>query len=58
MSNELLFEIGTEEIPAGFLSKAVVDMEENVRQCCILLQLSNVGNRLILKIFQDLQIMP
>ena len=28
MSNELLFEIGTEEIPAGFLSKAVVDMEE------------------------------
>ncbi|MCK7511091.1 MAG: glycine--tRNA ligase subunit beta [Desulfobacterales bacterium] len=24
MSNELLFEIGTEEIPAGFLSKAVV----------------------------------
>ena len=27
MSNELLFEIGTEEIPAGFLSKAVVDME-------------------------------
>jgi glycyl-tRNA synthetase beta chain len=28
MSNELLFEIGTEEIPAGFLSKAVGDMEE------------------------------
>lgn len=28
MNNELLFEIGTEEIPAGFLSKAVVDMEE------------------------------
>ena len=27
MSNELLFEIGTEEIPAGFLSKAVGDME-------------------------------
>jgi glycyl-tRNA synthetase beta chain len=32
MSNELLFEIGTEEIPAGFLSKAVVDMEEIVRK--------------------------
>jgi len=28
MSNELLFEIGTEEIPAAFLSKAVVDMED------------------------------
>ena len=28
MSNELLFEIGTEEIPAAFLSKAVGDMEE------------------------------
>ena len=27
MQNELLFEIGTEEIPAGFLSKAVGDME-------------------------------
>jgi len=32
MSNELLFEIGTEEIPAGFLSKAVVDMEEMIRK--------------------------
>jgi glycyl-tRNA synthetase beta chain len=32
MSNELLFEIGTEEIPAGFLSKAMVDMEDIVRQ--------------------------
>ena len=32
MSNELLFEIGTEEIPAGFLSKAVVDMEEIIRK--------------------------
>src|SRR5664280_3131712 len=28
MSNELLFEIGTEEIPAGFLFKAVGDMED------------------------------
>ncbi len=28
MSNELLFEIGTEEIPAAFLSKALGDMEE------------------------------
>ena len=37
--------------------KVIVKLE-NVRQCCILLQLSNVGNRLILKIFQDLQIMP
>lgn len=32
MSNELLFEIGTEEIPAGFLSRAVVDMEEIIRK--------------------------
>ncbi|HPC86921.1 MAG TPA: glycine--tRNA ligase subunit beta [Smithellaceae bacterium] len=32
MSNELLFEIGTEEIPAGFLSKAVTDMEEMIRK--------------------------
>jgi glycyl-tRNA synthetase beta chain len=32
MSKELLFEIGTEEIPAGFLSKAVVDMEEIIRK--------------------------
>jgi len=32
MSNELLFEIGTEEIPAGFLSKAVVDMEDLIRK--------------------------
>ena len=28
MSKELLFEIGTEEIPAGFLSKAIGDMED------------------------------
>ena len=32
MSNELLFEIGTEEIPAAFLSKAVGDMEEIIRK--------------------------
>jgi glycyl-tRNA synthetase beta chain len=32
MSKELLFEIGTEEIPAGFLSKAVVDMEDIIRK--------------------------
>jgi len=32
MSNELLFEIGTEEIPAEFLSKAVVDMEDIIRK--------------------------
>jgi len=32
MSNELLFEIGTEEIPAGFLSRAVVDMEDIIRK--------------------------
>lgn len=32
MSNELLFEIGTEEIPAGFLSKAVIDMEDIIRK--------------------------
>ena len=28
MSKELLLEIGTEEIPAGFLQKAIKDMEE------------------------------
>ncbi|MEE9913078.1 MAG: glycine--tRNA ligase subunit beta [Deltaproteobacteria bacterium] len=32
MSKELLFEIGTEEIPAAFLSKAVSDMEEIIRK--------------------------
>ena len=32
MSNELLFEIGTEEIPAAFLSKAVGDMKEIIRK--------------------------
>ncbi|NLX52099.1 MAG: glycine--tRNA ligase subunit beta [Deltaproteobacteria bacterium] len=32
MRNELLFEIGTEEIPAGFLSRAVVDMEDIIRK--------------------------
>ena len=32
MSKELLFEIGTEEIPAGFLSKAVVDMAEIIHK--------------------------
>ena len=32
MSKELLFEIGTEEIPAGFLSKAIADMEEIIRK--------------------------
>ena len=32
MSNELLFEIGTEEIPAAFLSKAIGDMEEIIRK--------------------------
>ena len=32
MSNELLFEIGTEEIPAGFLSRAIVDMEDIIRK--------------------------
>ncbi len=32
MSNELLFEIGTEEIPAGFLSRAVGDMEDIIRK--------------------------
>lgn len=28
MSKELLFEIGTEEIPAAFLTKAIIDIEE------------------------------
>ncbi len=32
MTSELLFEIGTEEIPAGFLSKAVGDMEDIIRK--------------------------
>ncbi len=32
MSKELLFEIGTEEIPAGFLSKAIDDMEDIIHK--------------------------
>ena len=32
MTSELLFEIGTEEIPAGFLSKTVGDMEDIIRK--------------------------
>ena len=32
MTSELLFEIGTEEIPAGFLSKAVGDMEDIIHK--------------------------
>ena len=32
MTSELLFEIGTEEIPAGFLSKAVGDMENIIHK--------------------------
>lgn len=32
MSKELLFEIGTEEIPAAFLTKALIDIEEIVRK--------------------------
>ena len=32
MSKELLLEIGTEEIPAAFLPKALKDMEEMIRQ--------------------------
>lgn len=32
MSKELLFEIGTEEIPAAFLTKAIVDIEEIVKK--------------------------
>ena len=32
MSNELLFEIGTEEIPAGFLSKSIGDMEDIIHK--------------------------
>jgi glycyl-tRNA synthetase beta chain len=32
MNNELLFEIGTEEIPAGFLSKAITDMKEIIEK--------------------------
>ncbi len=32
MSKELLLEIGTEEIPAAFLSKALTDMEEMIRK--------------------------
>ena len=35
MSNELLFEIGTEEIPAGFLSRALIDMEEIIREMLV-----------------------
>ncbi len=32
MGKELLLEIGTEEIPAGFLPKAIADMDEMVRK--------------------------
>ncbi|MGA2780972.1 MAG: glycine--tRNA ligase subunit beta [Smithella sp.] len=32
MSNELLFEIGTEEIPAGFLFKAIGNMEDIIHK--------------------------
>jgi len=32
MERELLFEIGTEEIPAAFLPKALTDMEEIIRE--------------------------
>ncbi|MEN6623198.1 MAG: glycine--tRNA ligase subunit beta, partial [Smithella sp.] len=32
MSKELLFEIGTEEIPAAFLTKAIIDIEEIVKK--------------------------
>jgi glycyl-tRNA synthetase beta chain len=32
MSKELLFEIGTEEIPAAFLTKAIKDIEEIIRK--------------------------
>lgn len=32
MSQELLFEIGTEEIPAAFLTKAIFDIEEIVKK--------------------------
>ena len=32
MSKELLFEIGTEEIPAAFLTKAITDIEEIVKK--------------------------
>lgn len=35
MSNELLFEVGTEEIPAGFLSRALLDMEEIIREVLV-----------------------
>lgn len=32
MSKELLFEIGTEEIPAAFLTKAIIDIEEMAKK--------------------------
>jgi len=32
MSNELLLEIGTEEIPAAFLPKALQDMSSMIRK--------------------------
>jgi glycyl-tRNA synthetase beta chain len=32
MGKELLLEIGTEEIPAAFLSKAIIDMDEIIRK--------------------------
>ncbi len=35
MNNELLFEIGTEEIPAVFLPKTIVDMEEIIQKLLV-----------------------
>ncbi len=43
MSKELLFEIGTEEIPAAFLSKALIDMEEIIKKLLAESRIASTG---------------
>ena len=45
MSKELLLEIGAEEIPAGFVPKALVALEEMVRKECAAARLEITGIR-------------
>ena len=37
MGKELLLEIGTEEIPAAFLPRAMADMDELIRKAAVIL---------------------
>ncbi len=45
MGKELLLEIGTEEIPAGFLPKAIADLEEMIRKVLATERISHGGVR-------------